>query len=83
MKLGGGDDLGQLFHVGGLDIDYVEALVLDVEIPEVDTQIVTANEGFTIAVYRYAVDVIGVSVCIGSSGDGGNNSVMVREARQL
>ncbi len=35
MKLGGGDDLGQFFHVGGLDIYNVEALVLDVKIPQI------------------------------------------------
>lgn len=83
MKLSSSNNLGELLHVGGFDIDYVEALVLNIEIPEVDTQIVTADEGFTIAVYRYAVDVICVSVRISSSGDGGNNGVMVRKARQL
>lgn len=30
MELGGGDDLGQLLHVCRLNIDNVEALVLDI-----------------------------------------------------
>ena len=37
VELGGGDNLSQLFHVGGLDINNVEALVLDVEVPQVNT----------------------------------------------
>ena len=37
MKLGSGDHFGQFFHVCRLDIHNVEALVLDVEVPQVDT----------------------------------------------
>jgi len=61
MKFRRGDHLGQLFHVCRLDIDYVEALVLDVKVPEIDAKIVAADEGLPVTVDRYAVDV----VCVG------------------
>jgi len=51
MELGCRDDLSELFHVRRLDVDYVEALVLDIEVPEVDPQVVTADECFAIAIH--------------------------------
>lgn len=36
MEFGSSNDFSELFHVGWLDIDNVEALVLDVEIPKID-----------------------------------------------
>ena len=45
MELSGRDDLGQLFHVSRLDVDDVEALVLNVQVPEVYTQIIAAGPG--------------------------------------
>lgn len=83
MELGGSDHLSQLLHIGGFDVNNVEALILNIEVPEVDAQIVTANEGFAITVHGYAVDVVRVGICIGSSGDGGDNSIVVCEARQF
>ena len=35
MEFGGGDDFGQLLHVGWLDVNDVETLVLNVEVPQV------------------------------------------------
>lgn len=83
MELSSSDNLSQLFHIGGFDINYVEALILNIEVPKVDSQIVTANESFAIAVDGYAVDVVRMGVCIGSSRDSGNNGIMVCEARQF
>lgn len=34
------DDLRELLHVRWLDVDNIEALVLDIEVPEVDSQVV-------------------------------------------
>ncbi len=36
MKLRSGDNLSQLFHICRLDVHYIKALILDVEVPEVD-----------------------------------------------
>lgn len=83
VKLGSGDDFGQLLHVRGLDVHDVETLILYVQVPQVDAQIVTADEGLAIAVYRYAVDVVGVSVGISSTGHGSNDSIVMCEAWEL
>lgn len=74
------DNLRQLFHVGRLDIDNVEALVLNVQVPQVYPQIVTANKGFSIAVHRDAVDVVGMGICICSAGYCGHDRIVVGEA---
>lgn len=83
MELSGRDHLCKLLHVGGLDVDDVEALVLDVEVPEVDPQVITADESLAIAVNGYAVDVICVSVCVRLPGYGGNDGVVVCQPRKL
>lgn len=51
VELGSSDDLRKLFHVCGLDVDNVKTLVLDVEIPKVDTKIIAADEGFAVAIH--------------------------------
>ena len=83
MELRGRNNLSQLLHVCGFDVDYVEALVLDVEVPEVDPQIIAANERFAIAVDRYAVDMVGMRVCIRLTRYCGNDGVVVCESWQL
>ena len=83
MEFRSRDDLCKLFHVGRLDINNVEALVLDVEVPEVDSQIVATNECLSIAVDRYAVDVVGVCVRIRLSWYCSNNCVVVCEPWKL
>jgi hypothetical protein len=40
MEFCSSDDLSQLFHVRRLDVDDVEALILDVEVPQVYSQVV-------------------------------------------
>ena len=45
------DDLGELLHVGRLDVYNVETLVLNVEIPQVYAKIVAADECFAVTVY--------------------------------
>lgn len=80
MKFGSGDDFGQLFHIGWLDVNDIETLILDVEVPQVYSQIVTADKGLPIAVDGYAVDVIGVGVCIVSARHSSNDGVMVSQS---
>lgn len=82
MELGSGDDFSQLLHVRRLDVDNVEALILNVEIPKIDTEVVTADKGLTIAVDRDAVDVVCVRVGVHSPGYGGDDSVVVGHARE-
>lgn len=50
VKFSGGDNLCQLLHIGGLDVNDVEALVLNVEVPEVDPEVITTDKGLSIAV---------------------------------
>ena len=83
MEFGGRDDFGQFFHVCRLDVHNVETLILDVEIPQVNAQVVTANEGLAITVDRYAVDVISVSISIGSPRDRSHDSIVVGHPGKL
>lgn len=83
MELCGGDDLGQFLHVGGLDVDDIKALVLDVQVPEIDAQVITADESLSIAVDRYAVDMVCMGVCIYPPGHGCDDCLMVRHSREL
>jgi hypothetical protein len=83
VEFGGGDDLGELLHVGRLYINDVEALVLDVEIPQVDAKIVAADEGLPVAVHRDAVYVVRMGVGVRPPGHSGHNGIMVRHPRKL
>ncbi len=62
MKLCSRDYFCQLFHVGWFDVHDVETLVLDVEIPKVDSKIVAADESLSITIHRYAIDVVGMGI---------------------
>ena len=77
------DNLRELLHVRRLDVDDVEALVLDVQVPQVYAEIVAADEGLAVAVYRDAVDVVGVRVGVGSTRYGSHDGIVVRKAREL
>lgn len=77
VEFGSGDDFCELLHVGWFDVDNVEALVLDVQVPEIDPQIIAADKGFSVTVDGYAVDMIGVCVCISLSRYRGDNGVMM------
>jgi hypothetical protein len=77
------DNLCKLLHVRWLDVDNVEALVLDVEVPEVNPQIVATDERLSITVNRYAIDVICVRVGIRLPRYCGDYGIMVCESREL
>jgi len=77
MELGGSDNFSQFLHVRRLDIYDVETLILDIEIPQVDSKVVTADESLAVTVDRDAVDVVSMCVCIGSSWYCCNDCVVV------
>ncbi len=83
VELSGRDHFCQLLHVGGLYVDNVEALVLDVEVPEIYAQIVTADEGLAVAVYRNAVDVVGMGIGICPPRHGGDDCIVVGQPGKL
>lgn len=82
MKFGRRDDLRQLFHISWLNVNNVEALILDVEIPEVDPQVIAADKCFSITIYRNTVNVVRMGVGISSSRDCCNNTIMMRHPRK-
>jgi len=83
VELGCCDDLGQFLHISGFDIHDVEALVLNVEVPQVDTEIVTADESLAIAVHRDTIDMVRMGICIRSAWDRSDNGIMMCQARHL
>jgi len=82
VELCGSNDLGQLLHVCRLDINDIEALILNVEVPQVDAQVITADVCFAIAVDRNAIDVVSVGVGIHATRHGGDDCVVVCHARE-
>ena len=80
VKFCSSDDFCKFFHICWLDIDDVEALILDIKVPKIDAQVVTTNESLAIAIDRNAVDMICVSVCVRSPRHGSNDSIMVRKS---
>ena len=62
MKFGARDDFAQVFHVGRLYVHNVETLLIALEMPHVDSQIIRTDEGFPVAVHAQRVDVIRVRV---------------------
>lgn len=83
VKFGGCDDLGELLHISGLDINNVEALVLNVQVPKVYTQVVAANKCLAVAIDRNAVDVVCVGVGIRPTWHSGHDCVVMCQTRQL
>ena len=83
VEFGSCNDLGQFLHIRWFDVNDIEALVLNVEVPEVDSQIVTADEGLSITVDGDAVDVVSMGVCVCSAWDCSDNSIVVCHSGQL
>lgn len=69
MELGRRYDLRQLLHVRWLDVDDVEALIGDLQVPEIYSEIVGGEIRFLVRVHRNRVYVI--SVCVGKDSSGG------------
>lgn len=51
MELCSSYDFGQLLHISWFDVDNVEALILNIQVPQVYAKIVTADECLTITVH--------------------------------
>ena len=83
VEFGSRDDFSKLLHVCRLDVYNIEALILDVEIPQIDAQIVTANESLAIAVDGDAIDVISMGIGIGAPRYCSHDSIMVGHSREL
>lgn len=80
MKLGSGDHLCQFLHVCGLYVNDVEALILYVEVPEVYSKVITADECLAIAIDRYAVNVVCMGVGVVSTRNRSNHSIVMCQA---
>jgi hypothetical protein len=78
VEFSSGNDLCEFLHVDRLDIDNVcmsaysqawtkkltEALITDIEIPQVDPQIIGRDISLLIGIDRYRIDMICVSIGI-------------------
>jgi hypothetical protein len=73
------DDFSKLFHIDWLDVDYVEALITDVEIPKINSKIVCADVCLSIGIDTDAVDMIGVCVCIDLSRYCSHNGIVMSQ----
>jgi hypothetical protein len=82
VELGGRDDFGELLHVDGLDVDNVEALVADVEVPQVDPEVVGGYVGLAVRVYGDRVDVVGMGVGVHFARNRRGDRVVRRHARE-
>lgn len=60
-----------------------EALVADVQVPEVDAQVIRRDVGLPVRVDRDRVDMVGVGVRVYFAGNRSNNGVVMCELRQL
>jgi hypothetical protein len=80
VEFGGRDDLCQLLHIGWLDVDDVETLVLNIQIPQVDAQVVTADVSLTVAIDGDAVDMIRVCIGIGPPWDRRDDRIVMCQA---
>lgn len=83
MKLGSRDDFSELFHIRWLDVDNVETLILDVEVPQIDAEVVTTYERLPIAIDGYAVYVVGMSICVISARNSGDDGIVVSQSGEL
>ncbi len=54
--------LCQVLHVGRLDVHHIEALIGVIQMPQVDTQIITGDEGFLVTAYGDGIYVVRVRI---------------------
>lgn len=80
MKFGGGDDFSQLLHIGRLDVDDIEALVLDIQIPKIYPQIIARYKRLAIRINRNRVDMVGVGISVRPTRDSCDNGVVMGKA---
>lgn len=51
MKFCSRDDFCQFFHIGWFNVHNIEALILNIQVPKIYSQIITADECLSIAVH--------------------------------
>lgn len=61
---------------------HTEALIANVEVPEVDAQVVCRNVSFAIRVDRDRVDVVSMGIGVDFAWHGGDNSIVVSQLWQ-
>lgn len=83
MKFRSCDDLCKLLHVRWLNVDNVEALILDVQVPQVYSQVVRRNESLPVAVHGYAVNVVGMRIGVHPPWHCCHNGIVVRHAGEF
>lgn len=83
MELGSRYDLGELLHIGRLDVDNVKALLLYVKIPEVDAQVIAADKCLAVTIHGNTVDVVCVSIGVGAARNSRDDCVVVCQAWEL
>lgn len=82
MELRRGDDLGQLFHIDWLNVDNVEALIADVEIPEIYPKVVRADVCLPIGIDADAVNMVCMRIGVDLSRDSGDNGIVMCQCWQ-
>ena len=72
----------RIVSIGGSESKALtEALVTDVEVPEIDTQIVSRYVCFLVGIDRNGVNVVCMSIGIDLSWDGGDDVILLCCAR--
>jgi hypothetical protein len=80
VELCGRDNLRKLFHVSWLNINDIETLILDIEMPEVYSKVVTADERLSVTIHGYAVDMVSMGIGVRSARYCSNDSIMMCES---
>lgn len=77
VEFSGCDDLCELLHVCWFDVHNIKALVLDVQVPKVDSQIIAADVGLAVAVDRNAIYVVCMRIGVCPTRNGCHDRVVV------
>ena len=77
MEFRSGDDLCEFLHIRRLDIDYIEALILDVEVPQIYPEVIATDKCLSITVDRNAVDVVCMRVRVRSTRDSCRDGIVM------
>ena len=83
MEFSSGNHFSEFLHVYRLDIDNVETLVRDIQVPEVDSQVISRDISLSIRVDRYRINMVGMCVLIGLARYSSSNGIMVNKCWQL
>lgn len=82
VELCSGNNFRQFLHISRLDIHNVEALILDIEIPEINAEIITRNESLSIRIHGNTIDMVSVGICVSPPGYCCYHGIVVRQSRK-